>query len=43
VAPPLTWIESMGFGVPIITTNVRGADELVIKIPMVIFALHLMK
>ena len=28
-APPLTWIECMVNGVPILTTNVRGADELV--------------
>jgi glycosyltransferase involved in cell wall biosynthesis len=29
-APPLTWIESMAHGVPIITTNVGGVDELVL-------------
>jgi glycosyltransferase involved in cell wall biosynthesis len=31
VAPPLTWIESMAYGVPIVTTNVGGADEIVIN------------
>ena len=31
VAPPLTWIECMAFGVPIITTNVGGSDELVLE------------
>ena len=29
VAPPLTWIESMASGMPILTTDVPGADELV--------------
>jgi glycosyltransferase involved in cell wall biosynthesis len=29
IAPPLTWIEMMALGRPIITTSVQGADELV--------------
>ena len=29
VAPPLTWIEMMQRGIPIITTSVAGADELI--------------
>ena len=29
VAPPYTWIECMSRGVPIITTDVSGADELI--------------
>lgn len=29
VAPPLTWIECMAYCVPIVTTNVRGVDELI--------------
>ena len=29
VAPPLTWIESMNLGTPIITTAVRGASEII--------------
>jgi len=29
VAPPLTWMESMALGVPVITTNIGGVDELV--------------
>ena len=29
VAPPLTWIESMAAGLPVLTTDVPGADELV--------------
>lgn len=29
VAPPLTWIETMSIGKPIITTNVMGANEIV--------------
>ncbi len=29
VAPPLTWIEMMGHGIPVITTPVAGADELI--------------
>ncbi|MGA8303913.1 MAG: glycosyltransferase family 4 protein [Thermoplasmata archaeon] len=28
-APPLTWIESMALGIPIITTGLPGADEVV--------------
>jgi len=31
VAPPLTWIESMGAGLPVLTTDVPGADELVVN------------
>jgi glycosyltransferase involved in cell wall biosynthesis len=30
VAPPLTWIEMMGSGVPIITSVVDGVDEIII-------------
>ncbi|WP_281184336.1 glycosyltransferase [Trichlorobacter lovleyi] len=30
LAPPLTWIEMMGNGVPVVTTNVPGADEAVV-------------
>ena len=29
VAPPLTWIEAMAAGVPVLTTDVAGAEELV--------------
>lgn len=29
LAPPLTWIEMMATGVPILTTNVPGAEEIV--------------
>ena len=29
VAPPLTWIEMMGLGIPVITTDVAGAEELI--------------
>jgi len=29
LAPPLTWIEVMGEGTPILTTNVGGVDEVV--------------
>jgi len=29
IAPPLTWIEVMNKGIPIITTNIEGADELI--------------
>jgi len=28
-SPPLTWIESMALGVPVVTTNVAGVSELV--------------
>ncbi len=31
VAPPLTWIECMALGVPIITTNVGGSNELILN------------
>ena len=30
VAPPLTWIEAMSLGTPIVTTRVGGVDEIVI-------------
>jgi glycosyltransferase involved in cell wall biosynthesis len=30
VAPPLTWVEAMAHGVPIITTNAEGVGELVV-------------
>jgi len=30
LAPPLTWIEFLSLGVPILTTNARGADEIII-------------
>lgn len=30
-APPLTWIELMGFGVPILTTDIQGVDEIVVN------------
>ncbi len=29
VAPPLTWVEMMGLGVPLVTTQVPGVEELV--------------
>ena len=29
VAPPLTWIECMANGLPVLTTDVPGAEELV--------------
>jgi glycosyltransferase involved in cell wall biosynthesis len=29
VSPPLTWTEAMSMGVPVITTNVKGADEII--------------
>lgn len=29
VCPPLTWLECMAYGVPIVTTNVRGVDEII--------------
>jgi glycosyltransferase involved in cell wall biosynthesis len=29
LAPPLTWVEIMGMGKPIITTKVPGADEII--------------
>jgi glycosyltransferase involved in cell wall biosynthesis len=29
VAPPLTWIEMMGSGIPIITTSVDGVDDII--------------
>lgn len=29
VAPPLTWIEAMAAGLPVLTTDVLGADELI--------------
>lgn len=29
LAPPLTWIEFLSFGIPILTTNAGGADEVV--------------
>ncbi len=31
VAPPLTWIECMALGVPVITTNVGGSNELILN------------
>jgi len=30
VAPPLTWIECMNFGIPVISTPVPGVDEILI-------------
>jgi len=30
LAPPLTWIEAMASGLPVMTTNVEGANEIVI-------------
>ncbi len=30
VAPPLTWIEFLSLGVPILTTNVGGVNEIVV-------------
>ncbi len=30
VAPPLTWIEAMSYGLPILTTEVGGVDEIVV-------------
>lgn len=30
LAPPLTWIEVLSYGVPILTTNVKGVEEIVI-------------
>lgn len=29
VSPPLTWTEAMSMGVPVITTNVKGATEII--------------
>ncbi|HHL35035.1 MAG TPA: glycosyltransferase, partial [Desulfobulbaceae bacterium] len=29
VSPPLTWTEAMSRGVPVITTNVLGVDEII--------------
>lgn len=29
VSPPLTWTESMAMGVPVVTTAVKGADEII--------------
>jgi len=29
LAPPLTWIEFLNLGVPILTTNIPGADEII--------------
>ena len=29
VSPPLTWTESMAMGVPVLTTAVKGADEII--------------
>ena len=29
VAPPLTWIEAMAAGLPVLTTDVPGAEELI--------------
>lgn len=29
VSPPLTWIEAMAMGVPVITTRVKGAEEII--------------
>jgi glycosyltransferase involved in cell wall biosynthesis len=29
VAPPLTWIECMSTGIPVVSTDVAGADELI--------------
>lgn len=31
LGPPLTWLESMAIGLPIVTTNLPGADELIIN------------
>jgi L-malate glycosyltransferase len=31
VAPPLTWIECMALGVPVISTNVEGSNELILN------------
>jgi glycosyltransferase involved in cell wall biosynthesis len=31
VAPPLTWLEAMSYGIPVITTGVGGADEAIIN------------
>jgi glycosyltransferase involved in cell wall biosynthesis len=30
VAPPLTWIECMSTGIPVVSTDVPGADELIV-------------
>jgi glycosyltransferase involved in cell wall biosynthesis len=29
VSPPLTWVEAMSMGVPVITTKVKGAEEII--------------
>jgi glycosyltransferase involved in cell wall biosynthesis len=29
VAPPLTWLEAMSYGIPVITTSVGGANEVI--------------
>ena len=29
VSPPLTWLEAMSKGTPVITTNIRGVDEVI--------------
>lgn len=31
LGPPLTWLESMAIGVPVVTTNLPGSDELIIN------------
>ncbi|RZB31514.1 MAG: hypothetical protein SRB2_04483 [Desulfobacteraceae bacterium Eth-SRB2] len=31
VSPPLTWIEAMARGTPVLTNNVKGVDEIVIE------------
>jgi glycosyltransferase involved in cell wall biosynthesis len=30
VSPPLTWTEAMSMGVPVLTTAVKGADEIIV-------------
>ncbi|MDP8235275.1 MAG: glycosyltransferase [Candidatus Erginobacter occultus] len=31
IAPPLTWIEVLNYGRPVLTTVVRGADEIIVN------------